>query len=174
MIISCAPTPFIRSWKPLARRPRSPSIRNRGATFGTTRTDPPGLFADDPGLRMAKTSGGVEASLGLTEWTKCRLPAEPRKMKVRRLDDCGLRHDHPATGKDVLPHFGHLSLRPIESFNWLFRPSDGSALQDANVRSADARPGQAALPPPIAHEPTHCASCHRHRSGNAQTSRQEE
>jgi len=44
-------------------------------------------------------------------------------MKVRRLDDCGLRHDHPAASKDVLPHLGHLCLRPIGSLNWPFRPS---------------------------------------------------
>ena len=31
--------------EPSARRPNSPSIRNRGLELGTTRTDQPGLFA---------------------------------------------------------------------------------------------------------------------------------
>jgi multidrug efflux pump subunit AcrA (membrane-fusion protein) len=57
-----APTPFIRSWTPSGRRPKSPSIRNRGAELGTTRTDHPGLLGDEPGFRIAKTYGGVAAS----------------------------------------------------------------------------------------------------------------
>jgi hypothetical protein len=43
--------------------PHFPSIRSRGSELGTTRTDQPTPFGDEPGLRMAKTSGCVEASL---------------------------------------------------------------------------------------------------------------
>jgi hypothetical protein len=62
-MISCAPTPFIRSCNASARRASSPSIRKRGREFGTTLTDPPGPLGEDARLRMAKTSLGVAASL---------------------------------------------------------------------------------------------------------------
>jgi hypothetical protein len=62
-MISCAPTPFMRSWNPSARDLTSPSIRNRGAELGTTRTCQPSPLETEPVLRMAKTSGGVQASL---------------------------------------------------------------------------------------------------------------
>ena len=50
---SCAPMPFILSYRPSPRRSSCPSIWSAGNLFGTTRTVQPPVFAGLPSGRTA-------------------------------------------------------------------------------------------------------------------------
>jgi hypothetical protein len=57
---------------------------------------------------MAKTSGGVEASLVSQNGQNVVSPDEFLEMKIGGPDRRGLSHDYPATGKNVFPHLRQL------------------------------------------------------------------
>ncbi len=97
------------------RRPNSPSIRNSGLELGTTRTDHPGPLGDEPGFRMAKTSGGGSALVGFAEWAEHRFPHESLEVKIRGPYRVGLGHDYPAASKNIFAHLRHWGLTVLSS-----------------------------------------------------------
>ena len=80
---------------------------------------------------MAKTSGGVEASLFSQNGQNVASLVNLLETKIRRLHGRGISHDYPAAGKDVFPHLGHvcanLSRIPLTSLfaaTWHFNSGD--------------------------------------------------
>src|SRR5215470_11656852 len=75
--------PDIRSYGPSPLGSRSPSMRNAGNLFGTTRYDQPGVFGALPGGRPARISGGV-----LSSW-----PAQKTQLTSRGWTGSGPKSD---------------------------------------------------------------------------------
>ena len=107
-MISCAPTPFIRSWNLSARRPNTPSIRKRGSELGNHALRPAGPVRGRVGMANGEDFRRRGSFVGFAEWAKRRFPDEFLEKKIGGPHRRGVSHDYPATSENVFPHLGHL------------------------------------------------------------------